>query len=160
MKRLKKAFRNGGAGFKRQLGQAMIEYTVVSVFGILVLTTGPGRGVIEDLENAVRNNYDGFSYAVSLSDYPDKEDYFKLRTMYEEQGMPSDQLEYLTDNPNDLILMLGSFALNSIPGVSEGLDMTEGIGINFEDFCPICRNDITIGVNVFPIFINTDTLCS
>ena len=145
MKRLKKAFRNGGAGFKRQLGQAMIEYTVVSVFGILVLVHGAKQLESDDddyimvkLADAIRNNYDGFSYAVSLSDYPDKENYFDLRDMYEEQGMPSDQLEYLTDNPNDLILMLGSFALNSIPGVSEGLDMTEGIGINFEDFCPIC----------------------
>ncbi|MCH9049307.1 MAG: hypothetical protein IH836_10315 [Proteobacteria bacterium] len=141
MKRLKNVLHKGRARYLRQKGQAMIEYTVVTVFGILVLTTGPGRGVIEDLENAVRNNYDGFSYAVSLSDYPDKENYFELISMYNDQGMPSDQREYLTDNPNELIRALGSFALNSIPGVTEGLDMASGIGLNLEDFCDICSGN-------------------
>ena len=141
MKRLKNVLHKGRARYLRQKGQAMIEYTVVTVFGILVLTTGPGRGVIEDLENAVRNNYDGFSYAVSLSDYPDKENYFELISMYNDQGMPSDQREYLTDNPNELIQALGSFALNSIPGVSEGVDMASGIGLDLEDFCDICTGN-------------------
>ena len=141
MKRLKNMLQQRRAGYVRQKGQAMIEYTVVATFGILVLTTGPGRGVIEELENAVRNNYDGFSYAVSLSDYPDKENYFELISMYNDQGMPSDQREYLTDNPNDLIQALGSFALNSIPGVTEGLDMASGIGLDLEDFCDICSGN-------------------
>ncbi len=141
MKRLKKMLQQGRTGYVRQKGQAMIEYTVVTVFGILVLTTGPGRGVIEELENAVRNNYDGFSYAVSLSDYPDKEDYGELIEMYNDQGMPSERREYLTDNPNDLIRGLASFALNSIPGVTEGLDMASGIGLNLEDFCDICSGN-------------------
>ena len=141
MKRLKNMLQQRRAGYVRQKGQAMIEYTVVTVFGILVLTTGPGRGVIEDLEEAVRNNYDGFSYGVSLSDYPDKENYFDLISMYNDQGMQSDQREYLTDNPNDLIQALGSFALNSIPGVSEGVDMASGIGLDLEDFCDICSGN-------------------
>ena len=141
MKRLKKMLQQGRTGYVRQKGQAMIEYTVVTVFGILVLTTGPGRGVIEELENAVRNNYDGFSYAVSLSDYPDKEDYISLISMYNDQGMPSDRREYLTDNPNDLIRGLGSFALNSIPGVTEGLDMASGVKLDPMDFCPICSGN-------------------
>ena len=141
MKRLKNMLQQGRAGYVRQKGQAMIEYTVVSVFGILVLTTGPGRGVIEELENAVRNNYDGFSYAVSLSDYPDKENYIELISMYNDQGMPSERREYLTDNPNDLIRGLGSFALNSIPGVTEGLDMASGVGLDPMDFCPICSGN-------------------
>jgi len=141
MKRLKNMLQQRRAGYLGQKGQAMIEYTVVTVFGILVLTTGPGRGVIEDLENAVRNNYDGFSYAVSLSDYPDKEDYIKLVEMYNDQGMPSDQREYLTDNPNELIQALGSFALNSIPGVSVGVNMASGIGLDLVDFCDICTGN-------------------
>ncbi|MCH8163768.1 MAG: hypothetical protein IIA99_06740 [Proteobacteria bacterium] len=141
MKRLKNVLQQRHSGYVWQKGQAMIEYTVVTVFGILVLTTGPGRGVIEDLENAVRNNYDGFSYAVSLSDYPDKENYFELISMYNDQGMPSERREYLTDNPNDLIRELGSFALNSIPGVTEGLDMASGIGLSLDDFCDICSGN-------------------
>ena len=141
MKRLKNMLQQRRAGYVRQKGQAMIEYTVVTVFGILVLTTGPGRGVIEELENAVRNNYDGFSYAVSLSDYPDKEDYISLISMYNDQGMPSDRREYLTDNPNDLIRGLGSFALNSIPGVTENLDTMSSLGLDPMDFCPICSGN-------------------
>ncbi len=141
MKRLKNILHTGRAGYLRQKGQAMIEYTVVSVFGILVLTTGPGRGVIGDLTNAIRDNYDGFSYGVSLSDYPDKEDYLELISMYNDQGMPSDQREYLTDNPNDLVRELGGFALNSVPGVSQGLDMASGIGLDLDDFCDICSGN-------------------
>ena len=141
MKRLKNVLQQRHSGYVWQKGQAMIEYTVVTVFGILVLTTGPGRGVIEDLENAVRNNYDGFSYAVSLSDYPDKENYFELISMYNDQGMPSERRDYLTDNPNDLIRGLASFALNSIPGVTEGLDMASGIGLSLDDFCDICSGN-------------------
>ncbi len=141
MKRLKNMLQQGPTGYLRQKGQAMIEYTVVTVFGILVLTTGPGRGVIEELENAVRNNYDGFSYAVSLSDYPDKENYFELISMYNDQEMPSDRREYLTDNPNDLIRGLGSFALNKIPGVTEGLDTMSGLGLDPMDLCPICSGN-------------------
>jgi len=141
MKRLINVLHKESAGYLHQKGQAMIEYTVVSVFGILVLTTGPGRGVIGDLEDAVRNNYNGFSYAVSLSDYPDKEDYIGLIKMYNDQGMPSDRREYLTDNPNDLIRGLGSFALDRIPGVADGLDMASGVGLDPMDFCPICTGN-------------------
>lgn len=141
MKRLKKLFQTGRAGFIRQKGQAMIEYTVVSVFGILVLTTGPGRDVILDLTNAIRDNYDGYSYAVSLSDYPDKENYIELISMYNDQGMPSERREYLTDNPNDMIRELAGYALTSIPGVTQGLDMADSIGLDPMDFCPICSGN-------------------
>ena len=127
--------------FFRQKGQAMIEYTVVATFGILVLTTGPGRGVIEDLEDAVKNNYDGFSYAVSLSDYPDKENYLDLISMYNDQGMPSERREYLTDNPNDMVRELAGYALTSIPGVTQGLDMADSIGLDPMDFCDICSGN-------------------
>ena len=129
------------AGCLRQKGQSMIEYTVVSVFGILVLTTGPGGDVVLDLTNAVRNNYDGYSYAVSLSDYPDKESYDELIEMYNEQAMPSERREYLTDNPNDLARELTGYALTSIPGVTQGLDMADTIGLDPMDFCTICTGN-------------------
>jgi len=141
MKQLKTLFQSEPCGYFRQKGQAMIEYTVVSVFGILVLTTGPGRDVILDLTNAVRDNYDGYSYAVSLSDYPDKENYIELISMYNDQGMPSERREYLTDNPNDMIRELAGYALTSIPGVTQGLDMADSIGLDPMDFCPICSGN-------------------
>lgn len=148
MKRLKKLFQTGRAGFIRQKGQAMIEYTVVSVFGILVLFHGAKQLESDDddyimvkLANVIRNNYDGYSYAVSLSDYPDKENYIDLISMYNDQGMPSERREYLTDNPNDMIRELAGYALTSIPGVTQGLDMADSIGLDPMDFCPICSGN-------------------
>jgi hypothetical protein len=51
----------------------MVEYTIVLVFGVLVLVSGPGRDVILDLMEVIRNNYDGYSYAMSLSEWPEFE---------------------------------------------------------------------------------------
>jgi hypothetical protein len=141
MKQAKNSSQSRRFGSFRQKGQAMIEYTVVSVFGILVLTTGPGRNVILDLTNAIRDNYDGYSYAVSLSDYPDKESYLDLISMYNDQGMPSERREYLTDNPNDMVRELAGYALTSIPGVTQGLDMADSIGLDPMDFCDICSGN-------------------
>lgn len=141
MKQAKNSSQSRRFGSFRQKGQAMIEYTVVSVFGILVLTTGPGRNVILDLTNAIRDNYDGYSYAVSLSDYPDKENYLDLISMYNDQGMPSERREYLTDNPNDMVRELAGYALTSIPGVTQGLDMADSIGLDPMDFCDICSGN-------------------
>ena len=120
----------------------MVEYTVVSVFGILVLTTGPGGDVIVELTNAVRNNYDGYSYAVSLSDYPDKENYVELIQMYNQQGMPSEQREYLADNPNQLIEDLKDVAFNSLPPeVQDGVTFVNNFDIGLDDFCDFCTGN-------------------
>ena len=120
----------------RQLGQSMVEYTVVSVFGVLVLTTGPGRGVIDDLTDAVRNNYNGYTYAVSLSDYPDKDNPLELVTLYNSQGMPAEQVAYLVDVPAELINDILNFNISGFPSVQEGLDFLDGVGLGFTDFCP------------------------
>ena len=58
--------------FRRfQCGQSMVEYTVVLVFGVMVLTTGPGGDVILELLNVLKDKYRGYSYAMSLSTPPD-----------------------------------------------------------------------------------------
>lgn len=54
-----------------QSGQAMVEYMVVVVFGVMVLTIGPGGDVLLDLLAAMNDNYQGYSYAASLSTLPD-----------------------------------------------------------------------------------------
>jgi hypothetical protein len=119
----------------RQLGQSMVEYTVVTVFGVLVLTTGPGRGVIDDLTNAIRNNYEGYTYAVSLSDYPDKDNPLELVTLYNSQGMPIEQVAYLVDVPTDLINDILNYNISGFPSVQEGLDFLDDVGLSFTDFC-------------------------
>lgn len=113
----------------------MVEYTVVTVFGILVLTTGPGGNVILDLTRAVRNNFDGYVYAVSLSDYPDKEDPFTLISFYNSQGMPVEQISYLVDAPEDLINDILEYNIGSFPNVKDGLNLLNNVGLGVKDFC-------------------------
>lgn len=54
----------------KQFGQGMVEYTIVTSLGILVLL-GPGADVISWTMSVVKNNYQGYSYAMSLSQWPE-----------------------------------------------------------------------------------------
>lgn len=124
-----------------QQGQSIIEYTVICATLITMLLAFNGTDVIANLNNAIKNNYDGYSYAVSLSDYPDKKSYIDLISMYNDQGMPSEQREYLTDNPNQLVQDLKNYALTSFPELAEGLDLLDGIGLSLTDFCDFCTGN-------------------
>jgi len=55
---------------RRQCGQGMVEYTIVTSLGILVLL-GPGTDVIRWTMAAIKGNYQGYSYAMSLSQWPE-----------------------------------------------------------------------------------------
>jgi hypothetical protein len=57
-------------GRRRQFGQGMVEYTIVTSLGILVLL-GPGADVISWTMSVIKNNYQGYSYAMSLSQWPE-----------------------------------------------------------------------------------------
>lgn len=113
----------------------MVEYTVIAAFGILFMTSGPMRPVIEDLADAMRNNFDGFTYAVSLSDIPDKEDPITLISMYNDQGMPIEQVKYLVDYPEDLINDILGYNIGSFPSIQDGLDLLDEVGLGVDDFC-------------------------
>lgn len=53
-----------------QCGQAMIEYIVVTAFGLMILL-GPGVDLLrEELPKVMRDNHRGYSYAISLSSLP------------------------------------------------------------------------------------------
>jgi hypothetical protein len=108
----------------RQLGQSMIEYTVVVTFGVLTLTTGPMRDVIvDDLIPAVRNNYEGYSYAVSLSDYPDGSDCTVIEPLLVAQGLTASQAEALCGgDPAAMFDEIKSYVSGSIPDLSSGID--------------------------------------
>lgn len=49
----------------------MVEYIVVLVFGVMVLTVGPGGDVLLDLLGVLNDNYQGYSYSASLSTLPE-----------------------------------------------------------------------------------------
>ena len=54
----------------RQRGQSMIEYIVVTAFGLMILL-GPGVDLMrEELPKVLRDNHRGYSYAISLSSLP------------------------------------------------------------------------------------------
>lgn len=57
-------------GLKPQRGQGMTEYVVVLMFGVMVLTMGPGGDVLLDLLAVLNDNHQGYSYAASLSELP------------------------------------------------------------------------------------------
>jgi len=48
----------------------MVEYTIVTSLGILVLL-GPGADVISWTMSVIKNNFQGYSYAMSLSQWPE-----------------------------------------------------------------------------------------
>ncbi len=113
----------------------MVEYTVICSFGILFMTAGPMRPIIEGLVDALRNNYDGYVYAVSLTEIPDKEDPISLISLYNDQGMPIEQVKYLVDYPEDMINDVLDYNVGSLPSVQEGLDFLDEIGLGVDDFC-------------------------
>lgn len=99
-------------------GQAFVEYVVVVTFGILVLVTNDQ--VIWGLRDAIRNNYDGYSYAVSLSEYPDADNGVGYRNMLEAQGAPDEMVDYLADDPLDMVeFLINEYLLSSLPGLGE-----------------------------------------
>ena len=67
-------------------GQAMVEYTVILAFGVLVLL-GPGGDVIRELEDVMKQNYRGYSYAMSLSTMPDFDNGDELRDYIDGLGL-------------------------------------------------------------------------
>lgn len=54
---------------RTQRGVAMVEYTIVALFIVIVLiaTDGPDGNVIKKLADAIRNAYASFVYALSVS---------------------------------------------------------------------------------------------
>ncbi len=126
--------------FRSQTGQSIVEYTVISSILVLALLVVDGD-IIVKLNNAIKQNYDGYSYAVSLSDYPDKKEISKLIIMYNDQLMPAEQITYLTDDTGQLVNDLKNFSLTSFPGVSEGLDFLDDMGLGFSDFCDFCTGN-------------------
>ena len=83
-----------------QLGQAMVEYTIVVVVGILLITTGPMRDIVGQLAEAINNNYKGYSYAMSFSDLPMADDQTKYTKLLNSMGVDQELQDILIDDPS------------------------------------------------------------
>ena len=68
----------------------MVEYTIVTSLGVLVLL-GPGTDVIQYTLRAIQDNYQGYSYAMSLSQWPEF-DIRSAETITPTLAMPSSGL--------------------------------------------------------------------
>lgn len=55
---------------KRQTGQSSIEYIVVVAALVIALNVG-NPSAIESLVKVIKDNYKGYSFAISLSELPD-----------------------------------------------------------------------------------------
>lgn len=88
----------------RQGGQAMVEYTVILAFGLMMLL-GPGGDVLRDLADVMKNNYRGYTYALSMSPLPEFGTGPELREYIEGLALDPEiddaTLERLTVDPVD-----------------------------------------------------------
>lgn len=112
---------------KPQSGQGMVEYVVVLMFGVMLLTIGPGGDILLDLLAVFHDNYQGYSYATSLSDLP----------QYDSLG------EYILETNEEEVDAVGrklGELYNSVPS-SPTFTMPSGI--------PPSVNDLTSGLSFF-----------
>ncbi len=52
---------------KKMLGQSMMEYFVVTAFTVIILIEGADSSVIQNLVTAMKEAYQGFTYAMGFS---------------------------------------------------------------------------------------------
>jgi len=59
---------------KQQRGQSMVEYVVI-VAAIIAALYYTGRGdVMKQMRDAMKGSQEGYSYAISIAELPDKND--------------------------------------------------------------------------------------
>ena len=119
---------------KKQAGQAMAEYVVVMAFGIMVLTLGDPSPV-ERLAEVIRENWKGYSYAMSMSDLPDALDMGAAQAQYLADGGSNSTMDKATnyngmlnsidDNIGDLPDYCKEVPTITVPDISSG---TLGVG--------------------------------
>ncbi|MCG8324772.1 MAG: hypothetical protein MI673_04585 [Thiotrichales bacterium] len=132
---------------RRQLGQSMIEYTIVVGLGVMALTAAMSSGGSEQAANfpdtysakealwqRMRDHYTGYSFAISITEYPDANTITDLETLYIAQGIPDDLREYMNDYPDQFVTALGNFANGNIPGLSNALDMINNVDVSPSTF--------------------------
>lgn len=132
----------------RQYGQGMVEYVVVLatvVFALTVPLNGAGsNNVIEEIEQVLQDNYEGYSFAVSLSEMPDAVSMDEALQMFEDAGGDPNQLtdagdliqqvdDFLDISFSDLIPNVTDFSVDDLldgelPSFGDGEDATDSDG--------------------------------
>ena len=86
-----------GISRRQQLGQSMVEYTIVISLGILTISSAPMRDFVDGLMATIHQNYAGYSFALSLSDYPDDMTASDYWDRLDGQAVNDDMKDVLTD---------------------------------------------------------------
>ena len=87
-----------GKDRRLQFGQSMVEYTVVIAFGILTLSTDLVQDEVDLLMATIHQNYAGYSFALSISDYPDYDSASLYWADLVDKEVNEDMRHILTDN--------------------------------------------------------------
>ena len=120
----------------RQTGQAAVEYTVVTIvmlFGILAIYGEPdpnqqGKGVFDRTREVIQSNYEGYSFAVSLAEYPDIEASNDYEDFLVARSVPDEYADYLSEDPLDyLTFIVQEYLLPNLPGLGD-LDLGALLG--------------------------------
>ncbi len=90
-----------GKGRRLQFGQSMVEYTVVIAFGILTLSTDLVQDEVDILMATIHQNYAGYSFALSISDYPDYNDANEYWSKLDGKAVNEDMRHVLTDKSQE-----------------------------------------------------------
>ena len=93
----KQHLKNTGISRRKQFGQSMVEYTVVIAFGILTLNTDLVQDEVDRLMATIHQNYEGYSFAISISDYPDDITASDYWSRLDGQTVNDDMKDVLTD---------------------------------------------------------------
>ncbi len=116
-----------------QRGQGMVEYTIILVFGVLMLM-GPGGDVLSDLLAVFKNKYRGYSYSMSLTPMPDFGTGSEFRTYITDLNLDpqldDETIDRLTVDPIEEHL---APLLEAASTARNGFNQVNGILNNFDD---------------------------
>lgn len=106
---------------KQQLGQSMVEYTIVLVFGVMVITTGPGGDVAQQLLDVMKSNYEGYTYGISMSEAPDYDDVVTYNNELVAAGYEQDEIDRLAVTTTDVFTGLSPYNKDPLRQINAGL---------------------------------------
>ncbi len=101
------------------MGQSMTEYTIVLVFGVLALTTGPSGDVMLQLLNVMKANYQGYSFAISMSEPPDYDNVTDYRNALIIAGLSNDEIDKLAVESADLYTDLSRYNIDPLRKIKD-----------------------------------------
>jgi len=108
----------------KQAGQAMTEYTVVLFFGVMTLSSGYLGDALGALTEVVKKNYEGYSFAISLSEPPDYDNDIVYRTKLSDPllELSAEEIDRLAVNTAKLYRDLRPYNRDPLRQINNGIN--------------------------------------